>query len=197
MPRSKRKSAREKVVQIVSDEELNQLLIETKDEPNEPDIVEREIVARRMTQVQRQELRVKMARHYCDGKSRAELRKIFAAEHGLSSGASDQLMKEVVSELQEESKERAGINKAASERRLLRHIQRASTVGQYAAVAKLEETLARVQGTLEPDRIEIGASQRLTDAILAVLGQQDPAEVRTLVAEGVEVIDVEAPKFAH
>lgn len=89
---------------------------------------------------------------------------------------------------------RGEMAKSASIRRHHDHIQKASKKGAYTAVAMLESNLSKIEGTNEPLRIEVNDGARMTDAVLRVLGDVDPAKLRALVdkqriieANGVEV----------
>lgn len=79
-------------------------------------------------------------------------------------------------------------NKAAAIRRHLQHIPKAAAKGQWSAVAMLEKNLASIQGTASAIKVDIGGSARLSEAVLAVLGEADPVEIRRLVDEETQLL---------
>lgn len=91
------------------------------------------------------------------------------------------LIEEVRAEWQEEDAERSKFYKAAAIRRLNKHIMKARAAGSWQAVANLEKVLMMIQGTAEPIEVSQPGGTRLSEALLQVLNEADPREVRRLI----------------
>jgi hypothetical protein len=103
--------------------------------------------------------------------------------HGMHELETRKLLAEVRSSWQEEDAESARHYKSAAIRRLHRHIAAAKLKNAWTAIAMFEKILAQVQGTLEPIQVSITAEARVAQAVLHVLGESDPEQIRRLVDE--------------
>lgn len=91
------------------------------------------------------------------------------------------LISEVYAEWQEEDAERKPQTKAAAERRILRHIVQAKRDKAWTAVSTLEKVLMQIQGTAEPIEFSSTTDSRINEAILHILGEEDPRKIRELI----------------
>lgn len=91
------------------------------------------------------------------------------------------LIKEVHAEWKEEDSERKPHSKAASERRILREIMQAKQDKAWTAVSSMEKVLSQIQGTSEPIEINSTTDSRINDALLHLLGEEDPRRIRELI----------------
>jgi hypothetical protein len=67
---------------------------------------------------------------------------------------------------------------------IIRNMKNMEDDKAWAAYTNAEKILAMIEGNLEPTEINIPANDRLGEALLAVLGQQDPAKARALIDNG-------------
>lgn len=106
----------------------------------------------------------------------------FNHEFGLSEEQTRRLMREVRAQWEAEDSEEARYAAAKQRRRLWDHIREARKAGKWAAVANLEKVLASVEGTDQPTETALaGDGARLSDAILAILGQTKEGDVRIMI----------------
>lgn len=84
----------------------------------------------------------------------------------------------------EESQVNGYANKVEAEKRLLDGIREARKDRKWSAVASFERTLANLQGTLEPIRIDVGVRQH--GAILEIMGSMTGEELERLAGEAEE-----------
>jgi hypothetical protein len=94
------------------------------------------------------------------------------------------MMRDVYSQWAEEDKERSPYQKHAAKRRIRKWLGDASKDGSWTAVANLEKVLSSIEGTQEPIEVSTPANDRLSEAMLAVLGNMDPTKVRKLIDRG-------------
>lgn len=91
------------------------------------------------------------------------------------------LVRQVRADWDEEDAERKLHYKSAAIRRLHKHIVKAQAAGAWPAVANLEKVLMQIQGTAEPLEMPMPVDSRLTEALLQVLGERDPRNVREMI----------------
>lgn len=111
--------------------------------------------------------------------------------YGLTEANVDRLIRQVQSEWDEEDAERKRYAKAMAERRILREISEARTDKSHTALANLEKVLMMIQGTAEPLEVSVPTDGRISEALLRLLGEADPALVRELI-ERERAIEVES-----
>lgn len=96
------------------------------------------------------------------------------------------LRREVYAQWQEEDAEAKPHYKAAAMRRINRQITKAGAAGAHGAVAQLENTLSKIQGTGEAIEVNVGVGFRVTRSLIEVLGEEaekDPAKLREMIDE--------------
>jgi len=101
--------------------------------------------------------------------------------YGMTEAEVDRMIRIVQAEWDEEENERKRYAKATSLRRILREIEEARAAKNYSAIANLEKVLMMIQGTAEPVEVAQPGDNRLTDAVLRLLGESDPVSVRLLI----------------
>lgn len=74
-------------------------------------------------------------------------------------------------------------NKATAQRRIYRHIEKARSAENWAAVAALERLLSDIQGTKEATEVHVNVDARVTEATLNVVANLTPEERARIVAE--------------
>jgi hypothetical protein len=101
------------------------------------------------------------------------------------------LTRETFARWEEEDARRKGYLKSAARRRIGDHIIQASKGKSWTAVANLEKVLASIEGTNAPIELHTSADVRVTQAVMGVLGEMDPARVRELVKQELELLSDE------
>lgn len=111
--------------------------------------------------------------------------------YGLTEANTLKLMAQIRAEWDEEDAERRRYAKAMAERRILRAISEARSDKKHTAVANLEKVLMMIQGTAEPLEVNVPTDGRITEALLALMGEADPVRLRELI-EHERAIEVES-----
>lgn len=140
-----------------------------------------------------------MAAAMVQGASRDAIMQAFTDPNGafkLSEQQVLELMVDVRHSWAEEDLENQSHLRAASTRRLLGHIRKAADAGRWAAVAALEKVHADVSGTSVPEP-PADTDQRIQEAVIAVLEEISPDELRGLISRRRKVIDVEGVEVAR
>ena len=84
--------------------------------------------------------------------------------------------------------------KAAAMRRLMGHIAAARGKDNYAAIAQLERLLAEMQGTREPEVVNLNVETSLPEAAMRVIAQLSPERFQALVLEQRKLRELAAAK---
>lgn len=164
--------------------EIDDILSQPGDDPPSAGIIpvgEVELIARRRT------LDLLMM----NGADRDQLIEAMRQKHNMSPAATLALCRVVLSEWVEEEKERRPINKQSQVKRLHRHIIKASAKDNWNAVANLEKVMMMVQGNAEPLAVSVSGGQQLNQAVLAVIGNLEPAQLAQLIAQERECLVTE------
>lgn len=103
---------------------------------------------------------------------------------GIGHGRAHKLIERVRRQWIEDSQTNSYANKVEAERRLLDGIKRAREAGKWSAVASFERTLANIQGTLEPMRIDVNVRQ--SGAIVEIMASMTGEELEQLAARAAE-----------
>lgn len=101
----------------------------------------------------------------------------------------DIAIRTIKAEWEEEESDEKRYAKIKARKRILSEIDDARQAGAYNALGNLEKVLMQIEGTAEPLEIQQPTDNRVTDAVLALLGEMDKVEVRMLV-------DQERERFA-
>lgn len=93
----------------------------------------------------------------------------------------DSAIRQIQIEWEEEEADDKRFAKPKAIRRILLEIDEARKDGSFSAVAQLEKVLMSMQGTAEPLEINQQVDNRVTDALLTIMGEMDKARLRLLV----------------
>ncbi|MEZ4438603.1 MAG: hypothetical protein R3B72_05920 [Polyangiaceae bacterium] len=83
----------------------------------------------------------------------------------------------------EQDADRRGDYKLMAQERLLKTIAEARKEGHYAAVASLERELASIQGTREPERVQLDVDTIRRDAVERCLAYMKPEQIRVFAQQ--------------
>jgi hypothetical protein len=99
----------------------------------------------------------------------------------MSRVAVQELKREVFADWDDQDAERKPYDKTMAVKRILRHIKKASSNKAWTSVAMLEKNLSMIQGTAEAIEVNTTHELRISEAVLAVLGEKDPRDLRALI----------------
>lgn len=102
----------------------------------------------------------------------------------MASATTRQMMDEIYAEMAEEADERKPYLKIMAQHRIHSELRSAVKDRSWSAVANLEKVLSGIEGTQEPLEVKVEAGARLTEAIMAKLGETDTAKIRELIERG-------------
>ncbi len=168
----------------LTDEDLLDALED--DAPNEPQRLPLPGVSGPRDHVDREQQRtrrVAMSLLLSVGAGDDDVERAMHKQFSINPRAVRRLKGEVLAQWDEEDAERKKHYKAAAIRRILSHIRRAAKNESFSAVAMLEKQLAEIQDTNAPKHIKVEADFRLSAAVLKVLEETDPVEVRRMIEE--------------
>jgi hypothetical protein len=98
-------------------------------------------------------------------------------EYGISKTEFYRLKKEAFARLAKEGNERRPHLRDLARSRIYKHIEEASSVAQFQAVASLEKTLSAIEGTEDKEEAIGPADERQLAALMRVIGQMSPDEI--------------------
>jgi len=167
----------------MTEAEVNKIL-DDKSEPNQPLRLGSSTGTRpKVDPVEARERRSTMSALVMGGVSREQIAHTFAVKFGMSEDATRTLYAEVVEIWAQEDSDALKVSRGAARRRILNHIAGAAKDHKWTAVAGLEKVLSEVEGTIAPEiAADAGGNEaRLTGAIMKMLGNKDPTEIRILI----------------
>ncbi len=163
------------------------------DAPNEPEALPLQGVRgahSRITETERRERREYLSYLLASGRSRDGIFQAMLRKFGTKKEPVQRLIREIYSDWAEEDAERKPFLKNAARKRLYRHIEAAANAGSWTAIANLEKVLASIEGTAEPIEISTPATTRLSEALVQVLNETDPAEVRKMIDSEKQLVEL-------
>jgi hypothetical protein len=116
----------------------------------------------------------------------------------MSRVAVQELKREVFADWDDQDAERKPYDKTMAVKRILGHIKNAKKNKAWTSVAMLEKNLSSIQGTAEPLEIGVSHELRISEAVLAVLGEKEPRDLRALIeSERQRMLKEERTKPIH
>lgn len=104
-------------------------------------------------------------------------------EFGMTPSATKRAIDAVRRRWTEEERENRAHYKAMAQRRIYGHIAEARKAANFASVAQLERLLAEIQGTREPEALQISVDATVSEAALSVISGLTRERIEALVAE--------------
>jgi hypothetical protein len=118
---------------------------------------------------------------------------------GMSESAVERQKTRVLAQWAEQDAERSYIRKAQMRRRMLRLIARATKAGEWRAVIAAETLLAKVDGLIAPERVQVdvnGLADPVNAALVRVMGGMSAEERERLIRE-YEELEARAASAVH
>jgi hypothetical protein len=115
-----------------------------------------------------------------NGASKDHIHQVLADKFGMGQRAITALITRVYKLWSEDESSQRAHYKRAAIRRIHGHINAARKQGKFGAIASLEGLLARIQGTLDPIRVEVNVEATLRETVLHVMTGLDTERLHEL-----------------